>query len=163
MPSKITNTLLMLFSLFSAAVWSQEYNAVCSVSDKDVLDAKGVLKSSNKYLASLNGIDFQSFKNIKASPENLASLVEEKNKLIKSFESIVNSAESLQSKSTKCSAQEWNNILYNVAFSIRYMEDLERYELIKSCESCWFSVMVTTTASENISKKLSNIEIKKQN
>ncbi|HEY6530613.1 MAG TPA: hypothetical protein VIZ65_18140 [Cellvibrionaceae bacterium] len=161
MPRKITITLLILFSLFSSAVWSHEYNAVCGVSDKDVLDAKGVLKSSNKYLATLNGIDFKSFKNIKASSENVASLVEEKTKLIKSFESIVSSAESLQSKSTKCSAQEWNNILYNVAFSIRYMEDLERYELIKSCESCWFSVMVTTNASENISIKLRNIEIKK--
>jgi hypothetical protein len=157
MSIKLSNVLVLMFFTYSAFVWSSEYSVVCSTSEKDVSDARDIVKSSKKYLLQLKRINHQSFKNINASSESVASLVDEKNKLIEAFEDIINSAEAIESKSTQCATKEWNKILYNVAFNIRYMEDMERYNLIKDCEVCWFGVMVTSTASENITIKLNEI------
>ncbi len=156
---QLGSLILVVFTIlyYPSVAWSSEYKSVCSLSEKDVQDAKQLIESSRAYLSQLKSINSDSFKRIDASPETIAALVDEKYKVVEAFQSILVSAESIASKSTSCPVKDWNNIMFNLSVNLRYMEDLERYKLIKDCEVCWFAVVVTAQAHENIDIKINSI------
>ena len=147
--------LVVFFSLFSAI--SANANEVCSITKNDISDANSILEHSTDYLEQLNAISFLSFKGLNTSAETAASLMEEKEQLKANFTNIVNSASAIAQRSTECAAREWNTILFSTATSIRMMEDLERFNLIKDCEVCWFSVVVLNQSYEKLSEKLNKL------
>ena len=119
---QIGSLILVVFTIlvYPSFVWSSEYKSVCSSSDKDVQDAKQLLKSSRAYLSELKSINSGSFKSTNASPETIASLVDEKYKLVESFESIAVSAELIASKSTSCPVKNGTTfcLMFQLAFDI---------------------------------------------
>ena len=146
-------TGLALSLLLSSGMVSAADNAKCAVTEKGAVDAKIIYEEAEEYRQLLKRINAQAFKDVVASPSTVASLMEEKLSLEKSYGWISSAAYRIYDKTTTCAGKDWVHILYLTADSIRYMEDMARFDLVKECKVYWLSKYHTMLARDNLLEK----------
>ena len=157
MKTIINVTLFLCLFISFAHANSSEQSKLCSVTSKDVKDSAWLKGAVIDYIDDLKDINSLSFKDKNIQANVAVSLIEEKEILIAAFNDILSSLKKLEGKNTRCSIKEWTFIAQKISNSLRYMDDLESYKLIKECKACYFDMEGSYIAFGNINNKLKTI------